>query len=362
MTVLRRWGPWALLLLVAGVVLTVGVQRSGGPPSLDARVQHIASEVRCPVCHGETVAQSQAAPSVEIRNEIRADLQKGESESQILAGIVGAYGPGILEKPPAQGIGLLVWVVPVVVVVVAAAGLLLALGRWRRGSSVVTDIPPAGTAGAEAATADRPAPAPVAVEPVTGVAGGAAPKAAGRRRPSRLAVTVVGAALVAGGASWAVVASSGTRLPGQEITGASLGAQTVAADLQTAQDDEQRNDVVGALKLYQKILSGDPTQVQALAGEGWLLAQTGQPTLLRQGLTMLVSAERAAPTYGPAHVYRGLALLGEGDYADSVPELKWYLGHDPDPQLKAGVQKALAEAEAGQAAAAASPAATRPPG
>ncbi len=81
----------------------IGLQGSGGPPSLDSRVAHIASLVRCPVCNGETAAQSQAAPSVQIMNEIRTDLQKGESQNQILSSIVASYGPGILEKPPARG-------------------------------------------------------------------------------------------------------------------------------------------------------------------------------------------------------------------------------------------------------------------
>ena len=82
-----------------------------------------------------------------------------------------------------------------------------------------------------------------------------------------------------------------------------------------------------------------------------MLAGTGQPALLRQGLGLLQSAEQAQPTYAPAHIYRGLALLSEGDYGDTIPELQWYLAHDPDPQLVAQVKKALAQAQAGEAAA-----------
>lgn len=166
----------------------------------------------------------------------------------------------------------------------------------------------------------------------------------GRRRR---AVVVAGALVIAVGASWAVVASSATRLPGQQITGRSLGSERVASELLAAQHSLAKGDDLSALKDYQTILASQPDQPEALTGAGWLLAQTQQPSLLKQGLGMLASAERAAPDYAPAHLYRGVALLSEDDYADAVPELQWYLGHSPDPQLVPKVRQALQQAEAG---------------
>lgn len=349
MTAVRRWGPWALLAIATLAALIVGLHGAGGRPSLDAQVQHISSEVRCPVCHGETVAQSQAAPSVEIRNQIRTDLQRGESQGRILSSIVASYGPGILEKPQASGLGTLVWILPVAGVIVAGAGLAVALSRWRRSGPADALAPPPIPA---------PVPVPGGIPAATAPAVGAeeAPRRArhpvARRRP-RLVLGCVGVALVAGGASWAVAASAGTRLPGQEITGQSVGSEQVAADLQAAQTAENRNNVFGAIQDYQKVLVADPTQAQALAGEGWLLAETGQPALLKQGLSLLGRAEVAQPGFAPAHLYRGLALLGEADYQDCVPELQWYLAHGPDAQLVPQVRKALAQAKGALAAASA---------
>jgi tetratricopeptide (TPR) repeat protein len=155
-----------------------------------------------------------------------------------------------------------------------------------------------------------------------------------------------GALLVAGGSSWAVVASSATRIPGQEITGQALGSQQISSQLIAAQSYLDKGDDVSALKAYQKILMAQPDQPEALTGEGWLLAQTQQPALLRQGLGMLASAERYAPAYAPAHLYRGISLLSEDDYADAIPELQWYLGHSPDPALAPKVRQALQQAQA----------------
>lgn len=171
----------------------------------------------------------------------------------------------------------------------------------------------------------------------------------GRPRQSRRrrAMVAAGALVIAAGASWAVVASSATRLPGQQITGRTIGSEQVASELLAAQHSLAKGDDLSALRDYQKVLSSQPDQPEALTGAGWLLAQTQQPSLLKQGLAMLASAERAAPDYAPAHLYRGVALLSEDDYADAVPELQWYLGHSPDPQLVPKVRQALQQAEAG---------------
>ena len=168
-------------------------------------------------------------------------------------------------------------------------------------------------------------------------------------------LVAAGVAVVAIAAAWAVVASSATRLPGQEVTGQATGSVAVAQSLQAAQQAVDRGDAVTAVKDYQKVLNSDPNQPEALTGEGWLLAQTQQPALLQQGLQMLTAAEQAAPAYAPAHVYRGIALLSEADYTGAIPELRWYLAHSPDPQLAPRVRTALQQAEASAAAAGSTP-------
>jgi cytochrome c-type biogenesis protein CcmH len=321
---------------VAAGFLAVGLNRGGSQPSLDARVMHIAGEVRCPVCDGETVAQSDAAPSLAIRSQIRQDLQAGQSQSQILASLVRSYGPGILEKPQPSGIGLLVWVLPVVAIAGMAVVVVLTISRWRaRAASNVPedeDLEPETSPELDDPPAELPI-SPAAVPPP------------GRSRRWWL-IAAVGAALVTGGASWAVVEGTSTRLAGQTVSGAALGPQAEAATLQKAQQEETKGQDVDAIKNYEKVLSADPNQPVALTGAGWLLAQTQQPSLLQQGLAMMAKAESADPSYSPAHVYRGITLLSEDDYSDSIPELQWYLAHDPDPQLVAQVQTALQDAEA----------------
>lgn len=128
--VLRRWGPWLLLVAVVVVAGAIGVQ-TWSHPTLDQRAVSIGNRVRCPVCEGQNVNQSDTPPADAIKADIHSELAAGQSSGQVLDGIVRSYGPGILERPPANGVNLLVWVLPLVAVAAAGTGLVVAFRRWR---------------------------------------------------------------------------------------------------------------------------------------------------------------------------------------------------------------------------------------
>jgi cytochrome c-type biogenesis protein CcmH len=119
------------LVVIAVVALCIGsgVGRSS-PPTLAARAASLESKIKCPSCEDISVAQSEASTAIQARQQIRAMLARGESDSQIEQSFVARYGPSILLVPPASGLGALVWLVPLVAVVLAlgALGVLF----WRR--------------------------------------------------------------------------------------------------------------------------------------------------------------------------------------------------------------------------------------
>ena len=61
-------------------------------PALEARVLHIAEELRCLVCQNESIAASQADLAVDLRQQIRGQLQQGRSDAQIVDYMVQRYG------------------------------------------------------------------------------------------------------------------------------------------------------------------------------------------------------------------------------------------------------------------------------
>ena len=93
---------WSAVIIAAVVALVIGATDGSSPhPTMQQRVYNVAGQLRCPVCNGESAAESNTPPSVEMRNQIESWLKAGQSSSQIKSEMVASYGPGILEKPPA---------------------------------------------------------------------------------------------------------------------------------------------------------------------------------------------------------------------------------------------------------------------
>jgi len=129
---LRRWLPWALLAVVVVGALSIAVYGTRAAPSAEDRVVNVARTVKCPVCAGESVAESNAPASQEIRAQIAEDIQTGKTDDEIRAFFVGRYGESILLTPSASGINALVWLLPVVALAVAIGFLVIVFRRWSR--------------------------------------------------------------------------------------------------------------------------------------------------------------------------------------------------------------------------------------
>ena len=114
---------WSYVLLVAPV-----------PESLDQRVHDVASQLKCPVCQGESVADSPSTISQQMRAVIRQQLQQGQSEQQIIQYFVSRYGNNILWSPPRQGFTMLAWIIPVAILLCGALLLILVMRGWLAGA------------------------------------------------------------------------------------------------------------------------------------------------------------------------------------------------------------------------------------
>lgn len=121
----------AVALVVAALVATWSFMVFAPPrETLDQRVYDVASQLKCPVCQGESVANSPALISQQMRALIRQQLQAGMSEQQIIQYFRSRYGDRILWSPPQQGFTLLAWVVPPGVLMLGALMVFLVLRGW----------------------------------------------------------------------------------------------------------------------------------------------------------------------------------------------------------------------------------------
>ena len=97
---------------------------------LEAQVRAVASELRCPVCQGESIQDSPAALAQEMRVIVREQLAAGRSPDEVKAYFVDKYGEWILLRPKAQGWNMLVYVLPLVALLIGAAVIARATRRW----------------------------------------------------------------------------------------------------------------------------------------------------------------------------------------------------------------------------------------
>jgi cytochrome c-type biogenesis protein CcmH len=134
----RSWWPWLPLLVVLVVTLVIGSFGSTGPATNADRTIAIAKTLRCPICNGETVAESNADVSQQIRVTIAEQVEQGRSDDDIRAFVAQKFGDQVLLTPTGSGLVGLVWITPVVVLVVALAGLVLAFRRWGERAPVRT--------------------------------------------------------------------------------------------------------------------------------------------------------------------------------------------------------------------------------
>jgi len=128
---LKGWPGWLLMAVVLAAFLTIGATRAGGARSNEERVDAIAKTIKCPVCRSESVFDSRADASQNIRDEIARQVAAGRSDDEIRAYINDRFkDQGLLLVPSKTGIDSLVWVLPVVALVLAGGGLFVAFRRW----------------------------------------------------------------------------------------------------------------------------------------------------------------------------------------------------------------------------------------
>lgn len=114
----------AALLCAATVLVLAWTARSAVP--LPERADALSRELRCPVCSGETIADSQSDVAVAMRAEVVDQLARGQSPEQVRTWFAQRYGADVVLRPAADRAGLVVWLLPAVVL---AAGVVVVARR-----------------------------------------------------------------------------------------------------------------------------------------------------------------------------------------------------------------------------------------
>ncbi len=97
------------LMLAALPVYAVQPDEMLQDQGLEARAREISRDLRCPVCQGEAIDDSNAPISRDLRILVRERLVEGDTNDEVIDHIVARYGEFVLFNPRATGSGLILW-------------------------------------------------------------------------------------------------------------------------------------------------------------------------------------------------------------------------------------------------------------
>jgi cytochrome c-type biogenesis protein CcmH len=127
-----------LLLLLASPVLAdsrMGAAPLANVQLTDARQEQQAralmETIRCLVCQGQSIADSDAEMAGDMRSLIRERIQKGERPEAIRTWLIQRYGDWVTYEPPLSVTTVFLWGLPLLLLMMGGG---LAMGRIRRTS------------------------------------------------------------------------------------------------------------------------------------------------------------------------------------------------------------------------------------
>ena len=98
-----------LLCTLAAPVWAVEPSEMLDDPVLEARARTLSEGLRCPICRNESIDESHASLSKDLRIILRERLVAGDTDAEAVDYMVQRYGEFILLNPQVTGVNWLLW-------------------------------------------------------------------------------------------------------------------------------------------------------------------------------------------------------------------------------------------------------------
>ena len=129
-----------LLAFLAMAFATPLIAQSNMPPSYwayrqlpdarqEAQAQALMQELRCLVCQGQSIADSDAELAGDMRDLVRRRIAAGEKPSEIRAWLIDRYGDWVSYRPSTAPIAWPLWAAPIILLIFGGA---IVAGRLKR--------------------------------------------------------------------------------------------------------------------------------------------------------------------------------------------------------------------------------------
>lgn len=128
-------GITVLVLLLFLLTPMIGWSKEAVPvaenPEVEKRMLTLTENLRCLVCQNETIADSRADFSNDIRREIREQIKANKTDPEIIQFLVDRYGDFVLYNPPMKATTILLWFGPAALLLFGLISLVMYLRRRR---------------------------------------------------------------------------------------------------------------------------------------------------------------------------------------------------------------------------------------
>ncbi len=102
-------------------------------PKQEAKAEALMVELRCLVCQGQSIADSDAELAGDMRDLVRRRIAAGEKPADIRAWLVQRYGTWISYRPTAEPAAWPLWLAPLALLLVGAMLVRRKIQARRRG-------------------------------------------------------------------------------------------------------------------------------------------------------------------------------------------------------------------------------------
>ncbi|PWK49966.1 cytochrome c-type biogenesis protein [Pleionea mediterranea] len=100
----------------------------------EARYYQLIEQLRCPKCLNQSIADSNAGISEDLRNIVYEKINQGHSNEAIKQFLKQRYGDFILYQPEVGGANLILWFGPVIVMLIVATVVVMRLRKKASGA------------------------------------------------------------------------------------------------------------------------------------------------------------------------------------------------------------------------------------
>ena len=87
---------------------------------VDTRVNTISKNIRCLVCEGQSVYESNSDFARDIKNYIKKEIMNRKSDKQIYDFLISKYGESIIFNPTFSSKNIMLWLAPALFFLIGA--------------------------------------------------------------------------------------------------------------------------------------------------------------------------------------------------------------------------------------------------